>query len=1055
MNVNFYSGKYTVVKLFAVVFFVFSFSLNSFPGDLYPFSTNIGQVVFNNYTKPVLGYAYNNGEGAVNNLQTTTTIMYETSPEEFIIIYQESTTVEQLPANEQIEIKFPDITWEYTGLYYLNFEITSPDDTDNSNNVLAYYFSAVGSDFLDFEQLNFQEPAEINNSTTGSLTFSIEPIPEPIFINVMAKHTVTGNPVSIVNNFPALPSDIPYQLSTIFNLERLGLTDGQEIENLDIAIRFDQSQLTDGFIPNEYFIFPVSDFEYNSSNDLEPLFTEEYAIINGFEYNEEIIEDYVYYGSSFPKFDLNGELEPDFINSLYTGAVAAGNGFQFLEESFPFIPTTGLSPKERIEQIQDIAAKTTNQNSTSEQLIAGKLGHIDNLYIPTRVNYHDYKIKNNEISSPDNNFGNVAKSQNHYKQWEFIKTKLKENASVEIQIMEPSNRIIFSRFIKVETIFKSKWVSVTGYTESGETKKLIIQEDWDKQRAGGVRERVILVDEDFEDVDNDGVEESILKFRNDNVYVGEASFIQAIVSQSYDPNIRFDPTHDEQINIFSTNHESQSRNGPAIERNTALLMFDHQQLADYAFLNARVMTNGLPQNAAILKRAALNQRDSTWIIRNVVLPAGTHPGELGIWSNMNAFLPDTFAFSDSITFDFSVDSAYITSGDFETDYTIDLPIQVNNYNPGFGGNIEAELSNKFIDKPDNFSWKPVTEEAKVILQYRGNDVAVIDLDSSLYNPETIAGYAGDKYADGPAAVSNALQWLEETSEHVDSTYTHREKMQKLSTLMDRDENNTVTNKSLVSGILEYIDDEKLLVNVTIQGFPFDTAAVKSPNPDYGHVAWNRNDTAGMPVQWEWLMDAMDNNKAVAMGIGYYNSIGKQAGQWLTLTGLSEVGGYKGIYFKNDLMQDMAGGIVEQFAYWETSPGGYPYLPQLSDDDIKVFVETAVVLEEAPEKAFEVIDTVTNPTDILSSSPESKIKILDNPGKVHEDVVIQYNFSEPVALTVRVFDIQGREVLHMPEINVNNDTYLQTIPGTIFSVPGNYVIHIQTNNRIFSKRILKN
>ena len=227
--------------------------------------------------------------------------------------------------------------------------------------------------------------------------------------------------------------------------------------------------------------------------------------------------------------------------------------------------------------------------------------------------------------------------------------------------------------------------------------------------------------------------------------------------------------------------------------------------------------------------------------------------------------------------------------------------------------------------------------------YRGCTVPNIDLNSTLYNPTTVPGYAGDKNACGPAAAGNSLEWLEKTHPKTPLTGTaHREKMVELSKMMDRANEAGVNTQQLVKGKLAFIDKYRLPIRVKFQSVFVGDSTIKSPGNNSSNEAKNHNTGNKTPPKWDWLKQEMEHGEDVEILFGWYDSTGnRNGGHWITVTGLSEIGGKKGIYFKDDWEQGAAGGLRHPFSEWIEGDNGWSRIKGLDEGSSICWVESVV------------------------------------------------------------------------------------------------------------------
>ena len=275
----------------------------------------------------------------------------------------------------------------------------------------------------------------------------------------------------------------------------------------------------------------------------------------------------------------------------------------------------------------------------------------------------------------------------------------------------------------------------------------------------------------------------------------------------------------------------------------------------------------------------------------------------------------------------------------------------------------------------------------------------------MYNPTTVAGYAGDKNACGPASAANSMQWLEDKYGEINTGITHRDKLKELSGFMNRADNEAVEDTSFVKGKLAFIDKYKLPVKVKMQGIFFGSDSIASPDNKYKHFAENKNDTTNAYPKWDWLVSEMKDDEDVEIGIAWRESLGNSlGGHWVTASGVSEVGSYRGLYIKDDGDQKIAGGTRQRFTNVDTINGGKPYLPQLSSENSSCMLEA--VVSESYDSTITFVSTYSQ--EILIKN-QLNLTVYENPSSRLDPVSIAFELAQPGDVQVYIFEITGRLV----------------------------------------------
>jgi hypothetical protein len=339
-------------------------------------------------------------------------------------------------------------------------------------------------------------------------------------------------------------------------------------------------------------------------------------------------------------------------------------------------------------------------------------------------------------------------------------------------------------------------------------------------------------------------------------------------------------------------------------------------------------------------------------------------------------------------------------------------------------------------------------------EYRGCEVPNIDLDSTTFNPTTVPGYAGDKNACGPAGAANSMQWLENKYEEIDSETTHREKLEELSKFMSRNDNSTVSDENFVKGKLAFIDKYKLPIRVKMQGVLFGSDSIPSPDNKYKHFAENKNDTANAFPKWDWLVSEMKDDEDIEIGVAWYDSTGNSlGGHWVTASGVSEVGSYRGLYVKDDADQKVAGGTEQTFTNVYYTDDGKPYLPQLSSENSICILEAVV-----SESYDSTVNFVATYSQEIQSNDQLNLIVYENPSSVSNPVTISFDVYEAGDVKIYIYEITGRMV-YFSEIKYGtsgNKTIEWDGKGSTGLVAGSgtYLVKVVSGNLSSATKLIK-
>jgi hypothetical protein len=190
----------------------------------------------------------------------------------------------------------------------------------------------------------------------------------------------------------------------------------------------------------------------------------------------------------------------------------------------------------------------------------------------------------------------------------------------------------------------------------------------------------------------------------------------------------------------------------------------------------------------------------------------------------------------------------------------------------------------------------------------------LDLDASV-NDISWNG-SGDKNACVPTSSANSLKFMENEFESITlREETLRDVMEILSMFMSREYETGVNYENTLKGILNYIEDGNIPLEVKFQS---DETNDDIKSPSGNSTAINRNDwsLSGTPnPSWEFLMQMMEEKEDVTICYRWKNPPGSATpggAHAVCLSGAREFSsGVKKISFKHDFDQDNSGGAINQ------------------------------------------------------------------------------------------------------------------------------------------------
>ncbi|MBK9109876.1 MAG: T9SS type A sorting domain-containing protein [Saprospiraceae bacterium] len=728
------------------------------------------------------------------------------------------------------------------------------------------------------------------------------------------------------------------------------------------------------------------------------------------------------YQSGIVGLDLNA-LAPK-TNPCYSGdnrasgPAAASNGLMSLINKHPDELDNGLQQREILELISRDALRRTASGITVKQFIESKLNLLDNLCMPLGIEYQWAQNTLPLIMSPQ--VYQRSQASNAYLQYgdlpsfDFIKTKISAGASVEL---------IFGYYDNNNQRLEGSWANVCGILDHPSFHGIYIHLDIDDQNAGGHRIFYSHLKQE-----NSKKWSRLVSFENLNY----ACWLEAAVSQEFKPGKMFNPiplttfrnihlsgplqsyqlsgtfrlfipasemTEQAYVNIFA---QKESGAWVWLSRAVPLAVFDNDYKLDNPFSYQR-----LDLNAAQLKDKLLN----------VYVDYGRDV------NSYNSIIPH-WKLKKNLVYKIQ---------------TKDIMIK---YNPVSGDGDDHSDHTTGSPLPD------IRSSAVADSVYRGCKVDNLDLDSSRHRPNSSMNTQGDWNACAPTAAANSMQWLEgQFPDKIKTNLSLREKMEELSRLMKRPNEQGVLTDSFILGKLAFIDKYKLPIKVKFQRcchWPIED--IRSPDSLHGHSARNDNDTMKpFRLRWDWLVREMKAGEDVELEF-VYKDIKKDSvvgAHMVTATGIKIVGDQRGFWYKDDERQDTVDGTGESFVHWENDSMGYVYVPELSDSCVRTYVTSMISESYDSTVVFYVI--------AVDDLERSGIRVWPNPVECKTQLNIQLNESWQGIVQWRLIDFAGR-VNSSGKMRSYINNYRLSIPTTDL-IPGNlYLLQLIHDKQFYAIKI---
>lgn len=973
---QFYFTNYLPKKGFGLLFIALLFLQNNlFAGDITVSLKYRIEVATEDWEQPIVAEIYNLENFQVEGASLNFTIRDKLSLE---LAYQYSTDIGTVRPQSSVLIAAPDPWIPKTGMYNVRYELNSSNDINPANDTLSYDIEVKPNPGFSFKlnQLNFINPFQQENSNTGRVDFIIPPGDSVQYVNMMfALPGFSTEPQWLVQNFPAPAFADTQVISYWIDLEKIGVDKGTELSYLKYDFSIGTKPVLAPFNSTSMYFTDVYKDYYNVGGDI-PVEPETHLFYDLPEINwggEFKVKTWNYRGCSVPNIDLDSSVynprdmagEVGDWNSC--GPASAVNSLQWLEITNDNIPKTGTSLRDKMKIFNKVSNRANEGGLNTAGVIGGKLAFIDSLKLPIHVKWQGIPSTKDSIPSPNAKYKHVARSKNDsagaYPTFEWLASEIEKGEDVEIK---------FGWYDSLDVRHDGHWVVVTGVSDVTTARGIYVKDDEYQEKAGGMRQTYLNW------VTNEAGRPRLVNYKGPH----NRCWVESVVSESYDSTI-----------TFGINNPKVKRikvdEGPANWNDLkGLFEFSFSPSDEVRFLNVFANNPGLS--------------DSVWIIKNLVLPPFNMEQELSAWFDFSwiGFQPGDLIPEINLGYSVDTDIVDYDSVPFEEPF-LKYPVTVEHMNISLNFNNRPAIEGiTFTNELPPFILEPYKT-----WEYRGCNVPNIDLDSTTYNPTTVAGYAGDKNACGPASAANSMQWLEDKFGEINTGTTHRDKLKELSGFMSRVDNSTVTDENFVKGKLAFIDKYKLPIRVKMQGIFFGSDSIASPDNQYKHFAENKNDSVNAYPKWDWLVSEMKDDEDVEIGIAWYDSTGNSlGGHWVTASGVSEVGSYRGLYVKDDGDQKTAGGTRQQFTNVDTINGGKPYLPQLSSENSICMLEAVV-----SESYDSTVTFVTTYSQEILLKNQLNLTVYENPSSRLDPISIGFELAQPGEVQVYIFEITGRLV----------------------------------------------
>jgi len=453
------------------------------------------------------------------------------------VAYEWESSLGTVPANSTRFVEAPD-PWipQMTGTYQMFLQLNSSNDINPANDTASYDIEVMPPAYFkyEFNQLNFLNPFQQENSNTGRVDFTIPPNDTVKYVNFMfAVPNSTTEPQWLVQNLPLPAFPDTQEVSYWIDMEKLGITDGTEVPFLWYSYKYGTEPVLEPFESEFMYFSGVGKDTYNVGGDI----TNEWEYKLG-SYIPEVswdsewkVKTWNYRGCKVPNIDLDSSIynPRDMADEVgdwnACGPASAVNSLQWLEDSIDGIPDSGLSIREKLKLFNEVSNRSNEDGLNTGGMIRGKLAYIDSLKLPIHVKWQGVPYSDS-IDSPNPKYGHKAESKNDsvgaHCSFDWIAEEMAKGEDVEIK---------FGWYDTLNHRHGGHWVVVSGVSDVTTARGLYVKDDEHQEKEGGMRQTYVNW------VTDENGRPRLVGFKGRN----NRCWIESVLSESYDESITFTP----------------------------------------------------------------------------------------------------------------------------------------------------------------------------------------------------------------------------------------------------------------------------------------------------------------------------------------------------------------------------------------------------------------------------------------------------------------------------------------------------------------------------------
>lgn len=533
------------IRISLVIFTVIISISSLFAGDITVSLKLRIEVAMEDREQPILAEIDNLENFQVDGASLKYTITDKSSLD---VAYQWSTDIGTIQPKSTTFLEAPNPWVPKIGLYTVRYELNSSNDINPANDTISYELEVKPNPGLSFRfnQLNFINPFQQDNSNKGRVDFSIPPSETVQYMNIMIKLSKSSMaPQWLVQNFPTPVFPDTQQISYWIDYEKIGIMNGMDISYLKYDYKFSDTPIFESFYSPKMYLSEVEEGFYNvgADNPVEWEFDLKYDLpeINwgdGFK-----VKTWNYRGCTVPNIDLDSsvynprEMAGEVGDWNSCGPASAVNSLQWLEETNDKIPKTGTSLRDKMKIFNEASNRGNESGLNTAGMIKGKLAFIDSLKLPIHVKWQGVPYAKDSIESPNAKYGHIAKGKNDsvgaHATFDWLASEMEKGEDVEIK---------FGWYDTLNVRHGGHWVVASGVSDVTTARGVYVKDDEEQSKAGGMRQTYLNW------VTNEAGRPRLVGFEGPN----NRCWVESVLSESYDSTITFTPTH---TSIIQSNNQ--------------------------------------------------------------------------------------------------------------------------------------------------------------------------------------------------------------------------------------------------------------------------------------------------------------------------------------------------------------------------------------------------------------------------------------------------------------------------------------------------------------------